>query len=89
MDEPLPIAGSSPDLSSLAEQELHTALLETINTLSPKQQFYCSTTSSSAYNKWQINIFQSVKGRLQISSSTERAIITPSRSNSTYFTPGD
>jgi len=57
VDEPLPIAGSSPDPQLVAEQEeLHTALLETINTLSPKiaQQFYCSTTSSSAYNKWQI-----------------------------------
>jgi len=54
VDEPLPIAGSSPDPQLVAEQE-DTALLETINTLSPKiaQQFYCST-SSSAYNKWQI-----------------------------------
>jgi len=39
VDEPLPIAGSSPDPQLVAEQEeLHTALLETINTLSPKNR---------------------------------------------------
>jgi len=39
VDELLPIAGSSPDPQLVAEQEeLHTTLLEAVDTLSPKNR---------------------------------------------------
>jgi len=38
VDEPLPSLGVHPILSSWQKEELHTALLETINTLSPKNR---------------------------------------------------
>jgi len=88
VDEPLPIAGSSPDPQLVAEQEeLHTALLETINTLSPKNR-----SAILLFYHEQFSL-QQVANRLNISVGAVkvvytnrhqlRAIITPSRSNST------
>ena len=70
VDEPPPIAGSSPDPQIVAEQqELHTTLLEAIDTLSPKNRsvillFYHEQFSlQEVANRLNISV-SAVKGRL-------------------------
>ncbi len=70
VDEPLPFAGSSPDPQLVAEQEeLHTALLKAVDTLSPKNRsaillFYHEQFSlQEVANRLNISV-SAVKGRL-------------------------
>jgi len=70
MDEPSPIAGNSPDPQQVAEQEeIYTALLKAINTLSPKNRsaillFYHEQFSlQEVANRLNISV-SAVKGRL-------------------------
>ncbi|BAZ09645.1 putative RNA polymerase ECF-type sigma factor [Calothrix sp. NIES-4071] len=70
MDKPLPIAGSSPDPQLVAEQEeLHTAILDAVDTLSPKNRsvvllFYNEQFSlQEVANRLNISV-SAVKGRL-------------------------
>jgi len=70
VDEPPPIVGSSPDPQLVAEQEeLHTALLEAVDTLSPKNRsaillFYHEQFSlQEVANRLNISV-SAVKGRL-------------------------
>ena len=96
VDEPPLISGSSADPQVVAEQEeLHAALLEAVDTLSPKNRLtvfivlpgavqHTRSGKSFKYFSW-----CSERAFIQISSSTKKAIITCSRPNSTNLTSGD
>lgn len=83
VNEPLPIAGSSPDPQLVAEQEeLRTALLEAVNTLSPKNRsaillFYHEQFSlQEVANRLNISV-SAVKGRLHKSRHQLRERLSP------------
>jgi RNA polymerase sigma factor (sigma-70 family) len=81
--EPLPIAGSSPDPQIVAEQEeLHTALLEAVDTLSHKNRlatvlFYHEQLSlQEVANRLNISV-SAVKGRLHKARHQLRKRLSP------------
>lgn len=83
VDEPLPIAGSSPDPQLVAEQEeFHTALLKAVDTLSPKNRsaillFYHEQFSlQKVANRFYISV-SAVKGRLHKSRHQLRERLSP------------
>jgi RNA polymerase sigma factor (sigma-70 family) len=83
VDKPLPIAGSSPDPQLVAEkEELHSALLDAVATLSPKNRsvillFYHEQFSlQEVANRLNISV-SAVKGRLHKSRHQLRELLLP------------